>query len=261
MSDSRPGERGDHYVQALQRGLAVVRAFDPGSPRLTLTEVARRTGLARAVARRFLLTLLDLGYVQFDGSTFALRPRLLELGNAYLSSLRLPEIALPHLEALAEKIRETASLTVLDGLDVLYVGRVNGGRILSESIAVGARAPAYATSTGRVMLAGSSPAEVADHLSRAGLRRLTEATIVDPGELTEEIDRVRRQGWAIADQELFDDMRSIAAPVRDVNLSVVAAVNLSAHITRAPVEIMRRDWLPELLATTARIEADLERFG
>lgn len=252
------GERGEHYVQALDRGLAVLRAFDSSSPRLTLTEVARRTGLTRAAARRFLLTLRDLGYVHFDGRTFDLRPRLLELGNAYLSSIRLPGIALPHLEALADKVRETASLTVLDGQDVLYIARVNGVRILSESIAVGTRAPAYATSTGRVLLAGKSPDEVADHLDRAKLRSLTDATITDPRELAEEIDRTRRQGWAIADQERFEDMRSIAAPVRDHRASVVAAVNISAHITRASVEVMRRKWLPELLATATRIEADIE---
>lgn len=252
------GERAEHYVQALDRGLAVLRAFDPDSPSLTLTEVAQRTGLTRAAARRFLLTLHDLGYVRFDGRAFSLRPRLLELGNAYLSSTRLPEIALPHLEALVDKVRETASLTVLDGQDVLYIARVNGMRLLTESIAVGTRAPAYATSTGRVLLAGRPPGEVADHLARADLRSLTESTITDPDELMEEIDRTRRQGWAIADQERFEHVRSIAVPVRDRRASVVAAVNISAHITRASVEVMRREWLPELLATATRIEADLE---
>ncbi|WP_395105412.1 IclR family transcriptional regulator C-terminal domain-containing protein [Actinomadura sp. SCN-SB] len=253
-----PVERGEYYVQSLDRGLAVLRAFEPGSPRLTLTEVARRTGLTRAAARRFLHTLHDLHYVHFDGRTFGLRPRVLELGNAYLSSIRLPDIALPHLGALTDKVRETVSLTVLDGQDVLYIARVHGVRILSESIAVGTRAPAYATSTGRVLLAGRSPEEVADHLARAELRSLTDATITDPRALAEEIDRTRRQGWAIADQERFEDMRSIAAPVRDHRASVVAAVNISAHITRASVEVMRREWLPELLATASRIEADLE---
>jgi IclR family pca regulon transcriptional regulator len=256
-----PEGRADHFVQALDRGLAVLRAFDPGSPHLTLTEVARRTGLTRAAARRFLLTLVDLGYVHFDGRRFGLRPRLLELGNAYLSSIRLPEIALPHLEALAGKVRETASLTVLDGHDVLYVARVHGGRILSESMAVGTRTPAYATSTGRVLLAGSSPDEVDERISRTDLRHFTEATITDPRKLAEEIDRARRQGWAIADQELAEGLRSIAAPVRDTRACVVAAVNISSHIIRAPITVMRREWLPELLATATRIEADLEAAG
>lgn len=252
-------ERTEPFVQSLERGLAVLQAFDTDSPRLALAEVARRTGLTRAAARRFLITLIELGYVHTDGHTYALRPRLLELGNSYLSAIRLPEIALPHLEKLAGQVRETSSLTVLDGDEVLYVARVYGSRLLTEAIAVGTRAPAYVTSTGRVLLGGQPSDAVADYLGRAELRPFTDATITDPARLSEEIDRARRQGWAIADEELADGLRSIAAPVRDNDSDVVAAVNISSHVSRASVQAMRREWLPELLATTARIEADLVR--
>lgn len=251
--------RTEPFVQSLERGLAVVQAFDAESPRLPLTEVARRTGLTRAAARRFLITLTELGYVHTDGHTYGLRPRLLELGNSYLSAIRLPDIALPHLERLAAEVRETSSLTVLDGDEVLYVARVYGSRLLTEAIAVGTRAPAYVTSTGRVLLGGQPPDAVAEYLDRADLRAFTDATITEPARLADEIDKARRQGWAIADEELADGLRSIAAPVRDDASDVVAAVNISSHVSRASVQTMRRDWLPELLATTARIEADLTR--
>ncbi len=125
---------------------------------------------------------------------------------------------------------------------------------------MGTRTTAYATSTGRVLLGGSPPEAVADYLARTDLRPFTEATITDPERLAEEIEQVRRQGWAIADQELAEGLRSVAAPVRDADSRVVAAVNISAHITRASVTTMRRQWLPELLATTARIEADLAQL-
>src|SRR4051794_23692642 len=148
--------RGTHFVQSLERGLAVIRAFDAEAPELTLSDVARRTGMSRAAARRFLLTLADLGYVRTDGRQFSLSPRVLELGYAYLSSLSLPEVAEPHLEALVAEVRESSSMSVLDGGDIVYVARVPVSRIMTVAINVGTRFPAYATSMGRVMLAGLS---------------------------------------------------------------------------------------------------------
>jgi IclR family pca regulon transcriptional regulator len=145
--------REPYYVQSLQRGLAVIRAFDAGHPELTLSEVARLCGLTRAAARRFLLTLADLGYVRTDGRLFSLTPRVLELGYAFLSSLTLPEVAEPHLERLVAEVRESSSLSVLDGDDIVYVARVPTSRIMTVAINVGTRFPAYATSMGRVLLA------------------------------------------------------------------------------------------------------------
>ncbi|MCF6471705.1 IclR family transcriptional regulator [Nonomuraea sp. MG754425] len=245
------------HVQSLARGLAVIRAFSAAEPELTLSQVARATGLSRAAARRFLITLTDLGYVRNDGRLFALTPRVLELGYAYLSSLSLPEVADPHLERLAAELRESASVAVLDGEDVVYVARVATARIMRVSISIGTRFPAYCTSMGRVLLAGLPQEELEAYLSRAGLRRLTSRTIVLPAALRAELDEVRARGWAMVDQELEEGLRSIAAPIRDRLGRTVAAVNVSTHATRTSVQAVHRDLLPPLLATAARIESDL----
>jgi IclR family pca regulon transcriptional regulator len=250
-------ERGEHFVQSLERGLAVIRAFGPEDPQLTLADVARRTNLTRAAARRFLLTLVDLGYVRFDGKHFALTPRVLDLGYAYLSSLSLPEIAEPHLERLAAEVRESSSVSVLDGDDIVYVGRVPTSRIMRVAINVGTRFPAYATSMGRVLLAALEPEQLDAYLQRAQIRPLTSKALATAEQLTQELDRIREQGYALVDQELEEGLRSVATPIRDRDGRVVAAVNVSAHASRASRERIRRDLLPPLLATAQRIEADL----
>ncbi|MDA0179671.1 IclR family transcriptional regulator [Solirubrobacter phytolaccae] len=254
-------ERGEHFVQSLERGLLVIRAFSEEEPELTLSDVARRTGLTRAAARRFLLTLCDLGYVRSDGKRFALTPRVLELGYAFLSSLSLPEIAEPHLERLAAEVRESSSVSVLDGDEIVYVGRVPTSRIMRVSINVGTRFPAYATSMGRVLLASLPPADLDAYLERADLRALTARTITDAAALRAELDRIRTQGWALVDQELEEGLRSVAVPVRGREGGVVAAVNVSAHASRATPEAVRKTLLPPLLATAARIESDLKDVG
>src|ERR671929_385857 len=175
--------RGAHFVQSLERGLNVIRAFDASTPQLTLSEVARATGLTRAAARRFLLTLADLGYVRTDGRLFSLSPRVLELGYAYLSSLTLPEVAEPHLERLVAEVRESSSVSVLDGEDIVYVARVPTSRIMRVAISVGTRFPAYATSMGRVLLAGLTDDERARYLARADLAPLTPHTVTSPDAL------------------------------------------------------------------------------
>lgn len=253
--------RGEHFVQSLERGLAVIRAFGPEEPELTLSDVARRTGLTRAAARRFLLTLADLGYVRSDGKRFALTPRVLELGYAYLSSLSLPEIAEPHLERLAAEVRESSSVSVLDGDDIVYVGRVPTSRIMRVSINVGTRFPAHATSMGRVLLAALPDAELDAYLARAELQPLTPRTITDAGDLRAELEHIREQGWALVDQELEEGLRSVAAPIRGRDGQVVAAVNVSAHASRASADAVKNSLLPPLLATAERIESDLKDVG
>ncbi|MBA2949381.1 IclR family transcriptional regulator domain-containing protein [Streptomyces himalayensis] len=251
------GVREPHFVQSFERGLAVIRAFDADHPELTLSEVARICGLTRAAARRFLLTLADLGYVRTDGRLFRLSPRVLELGYAYLSSFSLPDIAEPHLEQLVAQVCESSSLCVLDGDDIVYVARVPTSRIMTATITVGTRFPAHVTSVGRVMLACLPDEDIDARLARAELRPLTARTIVSTDLLRAELRRVRRQGYAIVDQELEEGLRSVAAPVRDRDGDVVAAVNIPVHASRNSVESVRRDLLPHLLATVARIEADV----
>jgi len=249
--------RGPDFVQSLERGLSVIRAFDHEHPELTLSEVAAVTGVTRAVARRFLLTLADLGYVRNDGRFFSLTAKVLELGYAYLSSLTLPEVAEPHLEALVGEVSESSSVSVLDGHDVVYVARVPVSRIMTVSISVGTRFPAYATSMGRVLLAGLPDEALAEYLSTVRLERLTARTVASVAALRGELARVRSQGWSLVNQELEEGLRALAVPVRDRSGAVVAAVNVSAHASRTSLEAMRRDLLPPLLRTAARVESDL----
>lgn len=249
--------RGSHFVQSLERGLTVIRAFSARRRSMTLSEVARETDLTRAAARRFLLTLVDLGYVRTDGRLFSLTPRVLELGYAYVASAGLPEVAQPHLEELSARVHESASVSVLDGDDVLYVARVASARIMTVAITVGTRFPASATSMGRVLLAGHDDRWLEAYLERVELRPLTRFTITDPARLRAELEEVRERGYAIVDQELEEGLRSLAAPVRDGSGRVVAAANVSAHAHRSSVEDVRRELLPALLEATARIEADL----
>jgi len=252
--------RGGEFVKSMERGLAVIRAFDGEHPRQTLSEVARSTGLTRAAARRFLWTLVELGYVSSDGRLFSLRPRVLDLGYAYLSGLRLPEIAQPHLEQLSGEVHESASASVLDGGDVVYVARVATRRIMTVSISIGTRFPAYATSMGRVLLAGRSDEWLAGYLASARLTPLTSHTITDPAELRAQVLRAREQGWGLVDQELEEGLRSVAAPIRGAGGEVVAAVNVSAPARRGSTEDIVRDLVPPLRRAAERIGADLAQL-
>ena len=254
-------ERNPDYVQSLERGLAVIRAFGPERPELRLSDVARETGLTRAAARRFLLTLVRLGYVRQNGSTFSLRPRVLELGYAYLSALSLPEVAMPHMETLVAEVNESSSVAVLDDLDIVYVARVPTRRIMTITIAVGTRLPAYATSMGRVLLAGLPPDALGDRLERVELEPLTPTTVSSVKALRERIDEVREAGWAAVDQELEQGVRSAAVPVRDGTKTVVAALNVSVHATRMTMQALRREVVPRLTRTAEAIEVDLRAQG
>jgi IclR family pca regulon transcriptional regulator len=252
------GHDGD-FVQSLERGLSVIRAFDAEHPKLTLSEVAASTGLSRAAARRFLRTLVELGYMRSDGSRFALRPKILELGYAYLSSLTLPEVAMPHLEQLVEQVHESSSVSELDGDDVVYIARVPTKRIMTVTISVGTRFPAYATSMGRVLLAAQPDERLEEYLASVSLRGLTGHTITSTTTLRRELHKIRAQGWALVDQELEDGLRSVAAPIRDADGQVVAAVNVSTHAGRRTLESITADLVQPLLATARRIEVDLAR--
>ena len=245
-----------HFVQSLSRGLAVIRALDSPEP-MTLSDVARASELSRATSRRLVLTLERLGYVQQSGGRFALTPRVLELGFAYLSALGLPDVAQPHLERLVEQVRESSSISVLDGESVVYVARVPTRRIMNVVISVGSRLPAYATSMGRVLLAGLDPHECAELLDQLELVPLAHETITTRAQLEAELERVREQGYAIVDQELESGLRSVAAPIRDRRQRVVAAVNLAVHAPQVSVEEIRRSLLGPLLDTAAAIEQDL----
>ncbi|HEV2376445.1 MAG TPA: IclR family transcriptional regulator C-terminal domain-containing protein [Streptosporangiaceae bacterium] len=256
-----PPARDSDFVQSLDRGLAVIRAFGPDREQLSLSEVAGATGLTRAAARRFLLTLVKLGYVRSDGRKFSLRPRVLELGYAYLSGLALPEIAAPHLEELVATLRESSSVSVLDGHHIVYVARVPTKRIMTVAISVGTRFPAFATSMGRVLLAAMREEEFERYLAEATFEAFTARTETDPGRLRDIVHEVAEQGYAIVDQELEEGLRAIAAPIRGSGDAVTAAVNVSTHASRVGLAAMRTKLLPALLETARQIETDLRSQG
>lgn len=255
MND-QAGKRRTDYVQSLERGLAVIRAFDAEHRQMRLSDVAARIGLTRAAARRFLLTLVELGYVRLDDGLFSLRPRVLELGFAYLSGLSFADVARPHMGRLVHELKESSSISVLDDTDVVYVVRVPTRRIMTITLAVGARLPAYATSMGRVLLGQLSPEEREERLQRIELRPLTSHTLTSRAALRREIEQAAEQGYATVDQELEEGLRSAAVPLRD-GAGGVAALNISVHATRASMETLRDHFLPRVLETAAAIEADL----
>jgi IclR family transcriptional regulator, pca regulon regulatory protein len=259
MTDERP--RSSDFVQSLERGLAVIRAFDAENRELALSDVARSTGLTRAAARRFLLTLVKLGYVHFADGRFSLRPRVLDLGYAYLSSLSLPEVAQPHMETLVAKVNESSSVSVLDDTEVVYVVRVPTRRIMSITLAVGTRLPAYATSMGRVLLAGLDDDELDERLARVEIRQLTPHTVKNEKQLRDALAAVRKQGYAMVDQELEEGLRSAAVPIRGADGGVNAALNVSVHASRASLAVLRREFLPHALEAAAAIEDDLRGAG
>ncbi|MFF8872387.1 IclR family transcriptional regulator domain-containing protein [Streptomyces massasporeus] len=246
---------GREFIESLARGLTVLTAFGEGRPELTLTEVSQATGLARATARRALITYEHLGLVAPAGRTFTLTPRVLSLGFPPLSRTSLPEIAQPHLADLTSRIHESTSLAVLSdsGEEIQYTARVATARVMSVNITVGTRLPAYATALGRVLLADAS-----EGIREAKeLPALTARTITDKQELAEALTSVRSQGYALVDEELEEGLRSIAVPIRDGSGRVVAALNTAMHASRRTPGECVTDLVPELTATATRIQTDL----
>ncbi|HYA45683.1 MAG TPA: IclR family transcriptional regulator C-terminal domain-containing protein [Acidimicrobiales bacterium] len=246
-----------YFVRSLARGLDVIKAFGSDRRQMTLSEVARVSGLTRAAARRFLLTLVDLGYVRNDSREFSLLPKVLELGHAYLSRLSLNEVAEPHLEELVALVHESSSVAVLDGDEIVYVLRVPTKRIMTAVISVGTRFPAYATSLGRVLLAYLPEAQRDAYLDSVRLEPLTKRTVTDRQRLRGILQAVRVQGYAVTDQELEEGLRSVAVPLRDGSGAVVAAANVSSHASRVSMAQLVDEILPRLVAAARLIEADL----
>jgi IclR family pca regulon transcriptional regulator len=254
--NNRPLER-DPFVQSFARGLSIITCFGADSPVMTLSEIAERVNLSRAAARRFLLTLENLGYVSLDGRNFQLTAKVLDLGYGYLSSLSLPEIAQPHLEVLASKVHESASASVLDGTDIVYVARVPIRRIMSVKINIGTRMPAHATSMGRVLLAGLSSPDLKAMISNLEIPKYTRNTITSKSVLLQEINKVKAQGWSINDQELEYGLRSIAVPILNKAEEIIASINISTTAQSNSLESMEAMFLPELKLTAKKISDDL----
>jgi len=257
----QPEASPNEYVRALDRGLAVIRAFDAEHPRRSLAEVARAVGLAPATARRLLHTLQSLDYVATNGQTWWLRPRLLELGQAYLATTSVWDVVRERLAQLAEEVHETASAGVLDDDDVIYVVRVPYRRIMSMNVEVGTRIPAFASSMGRVMLAALDTDPLESLLGRVDLRPITARTVGSVDALRDVVTKVRKQGWCYMEEELEAGIQCVAAPVHDATGRVIASVTVSSHTTRLSPKEVKERLLPALLRAAEDIDEDLRQRG
>jgi len=244
-------------MAGLAKGLAVVRAFTHEHAALTLSQIARAVALPAATARRCLLTLEELGYVMRSGRGFLLRPKVLELGAAYLESMNIEQLTKTHLEELARNTGDSAALCVLDGADIVYVARASVRTLIRLEAHVGSRFPAHPTSTGRVLLAGLSAARLDNYFKTAKLQALTDRTVVDPNKLRSLIDECRRTGYSAVEDELAYGVVALAVPVFDSGRRVVAALNSSSHSRRISKTRLVRERLAMLQQASARIGTDL----
>jgi len=250
---------GPDFIEALARGLEVITVFEPGRPVLSLSEVATASGLARPTARRILLTLQELGYVRAAGSGYALTPRVLDLGVAYVRSMNLWDVARPHMETLSARTDESCSIAQLDGSDIVYVARVAVPKIVSLAVQIGTRFPALQTSLGKVLLAALSPGEVEQVLAEPSRSGITPRWQPDRTEREAELRQVRARGWALTDEQLTRGIRSVAAPLRNGSGQVIAALNVNTHAAETPVEQLLEHHLPLLLQAAGEISADFAR--
>ncbi len=233
-------------IAGLEKGLSVIEAFDETRPRLSVSEVARITGLTRAAARRYLLTLTKLDYAAFDGKFFSLMPRILRLGHAYLASTGLPALLQPYLEQISAATQESSSAAIIDDTEIVYIARAATRRIMSIGLAVGTRLPAYCTSLGRVLMAHMPPEALDRYFTHVELRPFTPKTKIKRSEIETSLNEARNRGFALVDEELELGLRSMSVPVFDKRGQVVAAMNISAQAGRASVEAMIGDMLPHL---------------
>lgn len=248
---------GDAYVQSFARGLSVIRAFSAAAPAQTLSEVAARTGLTRAGARRILLTLQTLGYVTSDGRQYRLTARILDLGFAYLSSMPMWNLAEPAMQSLAARVQESCSAAVLDGTDIVYVMRVPTRKIMSIALGAGSRLPAHCTSLGRMLLAGLPEDEAMKVLRAAPPVAHTRHTLTDIDAIMGRIRQARRQGWCLVNQELEEGLISLAAPIINREGQMIAALNISSQANRTPSRQMQEEMLPALLEAAQGIGREL----
>jgi IclR family pca regulon transcriptional regulator len=244
------------FIEALARGLDVIRAFQPRQPVMTLTAVASAADLARPTARRILLTLEQLGYVRPVEHGFELTPRVLDLGMSYVLSRSLWEVARPHMERLVARTHESSSIAQLDGSDIVYVARVAVPKIIALAVTIGTRFPAMPTSLGKVLLAALPPGEAERVLAEPSRSPVTSRWQPSPAERAAELRGVRARGWSLTDEQLAPGIRSVAAPLRDGDGRVIAAINVTVHAAETPVEILTGEYLPWLLQTAGAISAD-----
>lgn len=236
----------DLFVEAFARGIAVIRAFGPGHRALTLTEVAERSGVTPAGARRLLHTLVTLGYARVEGRTFSLTPAVLDVGYSYLSSLSMREVAMPFLDAFARDTGEICTVSVLDRTDVVYVARAEMRSPISRRLAAGERLPAHATSSGHVLLGFLCAAELEAYLKLAPFERLTQWTLTNADQLVQAIDQAGIRGYALASEQLELGVCGLAVPVKDRSGKTVAALTTSLSLAKHQADAIVPAFLPSL---------------
>jgi IclR family pca regulon transcriptional regulator len=251
------GTPEDDVVSGLANGLRALEAFAPSQRLMTVADVAKQTGLTRAAARRYLLTMTACGYLEFDGKRFQLTSRVLRLGHAYISSIQLPQIAQPIVEELGHKTDESIAFSVLDGAESLTIASSTPRRIVGIFTRVGTHLPALSTATGRVMLASRSDEEIERRLQTDGIKRLTPKTKTSPDEVWDEIHRIRKSGYAVNDEEIELGLRVIAVPVRTSAGGVVASICVSTYSSRYDVDQLTQKFLHPLLDASQRLSAFL----
>lgn len=257
MIDMESDRKSGEFIQSLDRGLTVIRAFSNERDLLSLADVAKITSMSRASVRRALLTLETLGYVGSRQNRFYLRPRVLDLGYAFLSSSSSVDITQDHLRRLSTKIGESVSACEYDDGDVVYVARAATETIMPIRLGIGRRLPAFCTSTGRVLLSEFDEQRLDAYFRDYPREKLSPATVIDEHELRDRIAEVREQGWSLNNQEVDLGARSVAAPVVGADGRFVSAVNISVSTSRVSAEQLREDYLPQLLESTGMISADL----
>ncbi len=245
----------DDMVSGLANGLRALEAFTPNQRQMTVADVAKATGLTRAAARRYLLTMTASGYTEFDGKRFQITPRVLRLSHAYISSIQLPQIAQPIVEELGHKTDESIAFSILDGAESLTIASSTPRRIVGIFTRVGTHLPALSTSTGRVILAGRSDEEIERRLRTDGVKKLTSKTKTSHKDIWDEIHRIRKTGYAINDEEIELGLRVIAVPVKTSAGAVVASICVSTYSSRYEVEQLTQKFLHPLLDASSRVSA------
>lgn len=248
------------YVEALARGLRTLQTFDAAHPEMTLTEVARRAALSPASARRCLITLQALGFVGQANKRFHLRPKVMTLGSAFYFSARIDEVLLPELRQLVSRFGDASSVATLDGDDVLYLAHHSEQRARRATAVFGARYPAYATSLGRVLLAGLPQDSLERYMEELRPIALTQKTITDKGQLRAIIEEVRAQGWAVTVDQLDYGITALSVPIRGQAGQTVAALNSSGYSGLLSEGDIRQERLAELRACATRIATTLTRY-
>ena len=234
------------WIAGLEKGLALLQIFDEHNPRLTATQAAQRSGLTRTAARRYLMTLLHLGFVATDGKLFWLTPKVMRLGQAYLESARLPRIVQPSLQRLAVGTQEISFLAVLDGYDLVYIARNGQNRSMNTSFALGARVPCHLTSAGLLLLALLGEEESEQWLAHNELKAFSSHTITDPNRMRAELALIRKQDWALSEQQLDLAYRGVAVPLRDHKGNVHGALTVSMPIQNETTQEAVQRVLPVL---------------